>query len=109
MHYVVTAFSKSHFQLMERENFRHVVVLHSSMQPMNTKDDKVADPRTELRFRVFGENPDFAKEVLDFPDYRCNRKSIVDLHKRIFFCSLIASLAGLKLHFECFTSKLGCL
>ena len=68
-----------------------------------------ADPQYELRFRVFGENPDFAKEVLDFPDYRCNRKSIVDLHKRIFFCSLIASLAGLKLHFECFTSKLGCL
>ena len=53
---------------------------------------------------MFGENPDFAKEVLDFPDYRCNRKSIVDLHKRIFFCSLIASLAGLKLHFECFSS-----
>ena len=24
------------------------------------------DPRTELRFRVFGENPDFAKESVGF-------------------------------------------
>ena len=32
-----------------------------------------------------------------------------DLHKTIFFCSLIASLAVLKLHFECFSSELVCL
>ena len=34
---------------------------------------------------AFGKNLDFVIEWLDFPENRCNRKSIVDLHKRIFF------------------------
>jgi len=34
---------------------------------------------------AFGKNLDFVTEWLDFPENRCNRKSIVDLHKRIFF------------------------
>ena len=56
---------------------------------------------------MLGKNLDFVTEWLDFPDYRCNRKSIVDLHKRIFFCSLIASLAGLKLHLNVFRHNWG--
>ena len=33
---------------------------------------------------AFGKNLDFVTEWLDFPENRCNGKSIVDLHKRIF-------------------------
>ena len=49
---------------------------------------------------AFGKNLDFVTEWLDFPDYRCNRKSIVDLHKRIFFQADFGWFFVIKMRFE---------
>ena len=49
---------------------------------------------------AFGKNLDFVTEWLDFPENRCNRKSIVDLHKRIFFQADFGCFFVIKMRFE---------
>ena len=49
---------------------------------------------------AFGKNLDFVTEWLDFPENRCNGKSIVDLHKRIFFQADFGCFFVIKMRFE---------
>ena len=50
--------------------------------------------------RAFGENSDFLIEASEFAQNRCKLKSIVDLHKRIFFCIEIGCFFVILIRFE---------